>query len=137
MEMRKLAGDDLWTILDIITTLDVADEIMELFDPSAREATTKKVTKLKTKQAQQAELDRIGQAVLTAFVKKALANLRKIRNPLNDLLADLTGTTPDDIKALGITEYVTLVADFFKKPELADLVSSIAKLLSSRTAPSE
>ena len=137
MKMRKLAGDDLWTLLDIINALDITDEFVSIFDTGARAATTTKVAKLKTKKAQQAELEKIGASVMAGLVKKALANMKNIRKPLNELLADVTGSSTDEIKKLGIAEYVKLVTDFFKKPELKDLVVSIAGLLSGQTNVSE
>lgn len=137
MKMRKLAGDDLWTLLDIITLLDITDEAVSLVDPTTRSNAASKVVKLKTKKAQEEELNKIGKEVLVRFMKKVLSNLKTIRQPLNELLADLTGTTTEEIKALELKEYVTLVADFFKKPELADLVRSIAGLLSNQTATTE
>ena len=133
LEMRKLAGDDLWTLLDIINLLDVTDEFVAIFDKGSQQAMAAKVTKLKTKKAQEAELQSIGTKVMAGLVKKALSNMKAIREPLNALLADITGSDIKDIKGLGIAEYVGLVTDFFKKPELRDLASSIAGLLSGKT----
>ena len=117
MEMRELKGDDLFPLLEIIGKLDIKDEFVALFDsedgPDAED---------------EQAVEKRGMGIMANLLQAVLKNIGSVRKDLNALLADLCGVNPEEIKELGLTEYVTLLKDFFTKPELADFFKSIASL---------
>ncbi|MGL3114846.1 hypothetical protein [Enterococcus faecalis] len=141
--MRELKGDDLFTLLAIVGKLDVKDEFINLFEKNIESA--EKVVPLdhKSKEPTKAEQKKIDAAkekadkeatkrgieMGAAMLQKVMLNLKDIKSDINGLLAELTGASVQEISALGLKEYTTLLVDFFKKPELADFFSSIASLL--------
>ncbi|MCS9992356.1 hypothetical protein EFL69_04470 [Weissella confusa] len=118
IEMRELRGDDLFTMLNIVSKLGIKDEFVTLFDEAANEA-------------KEGQLDQniMGMKVMTSIVQAVLANLGTVKNELNGLLGDVAGMTAQEVSDLSFTDYTKLVMDFFKKPELTDFFKSIASLL--------
>ncbi|NSU27876.1 hypothetical protein HRG89_04530 [Enterococcus faecalis] len=143
LEMRELKGDDLFTLLTIVGKLDVKDEFINLFEKNIESAEKVEPFDHKTKEPTKAEQKKIDAAkekadkeatkrgieMGAAMLQKVMLNLKDIKSDINGLLAELTGASVQEISALGLKEYTTLLVDFFKKPELADFFSSIASLL--------
>lgn len=73
-----------------------------------------------TKGKEEAELEKLqkkyGLELLTILLKKAY----KAREPINQLLADLTDSTVDEIKNKPIKETVKLITELFKKEGFMD-----------------
>ena len=124
MEMRELRGDDIFTVMTILGKLELKDELVKAFESGVK--TDKKLTK--------AEIQARGIKVTAALVQQILRNIGVIREDINALLADLTGTSVDDIKALKISEYTKLIIDFTKKPELKEVFTSAVSLMTDETA---
>ena len=120
MELRELKGDDLFKILPLIGKLDVRDELVNSFEQGTD---GKKLT--------DEQLQARGMRIMATLIQKAITNLPKIHDDLNELLADVTGKSVDDIKALGMAEYTNLVIKLFKKPEFKEVFTSAVSLLKS------
>ncbi|TYU88926.1 hypothetical protein FZX01_05285 [Listeria monocytogenes] len=143
LEMRELKGDDLFTLLAIVGKLDIKDDFVEMFSKNVEanekiipmDHQDKKLTKAQQEKAVQAaskaekEAKIRGMEMAAAMLQKTLINLKMIKLDINELLADLTNTSAEEISNLGLKDYTTLLVNFFKKPELADFFSSIASLL--------
>lgn len=135
LEMRELKGDDLFALLALVGKLDIKDEFIEMFagdDESDIKQPADKKPKQLTKAEQEAadrRAEQRGLELVAKLVQKVLININVIKPEINKLLADLTGKTVKDIQNLGLKDYTTLIADFFKKPELKDFFSSIASLM--------
>lgn len=143
LEMRELRGDDLFTLLAIVGKLDVKDEFIKVFEKNVAESSKVVPLDHKEKEPTKAELAKIekakakaeseaqkrGMEMMAGMLQKVMVNLKTVKGEVNALLAELTGTTVEEIKELGLKDYTSLVVGFFKKPELADFFSSIATLL--------
>ncbi|EAD0738590.1 hypothetical protein DSO10_04515 [Listeria monocytogenes] len=143
LEMRELKGDDLFTLLAIVGKLDIKDDFVEMFsknveanekiipmdhqDKKLTKAQQEKVVQAASKAEKEAKIR--GMEMAAAMLQKTLLNLKMIKLDINELLADLTNTSTEEISNLGLKDYTTLLVTFFKKPELADFFSSIASLL--------
>ena len=115
LEMRELRGDDVFTLLEIFGKLDIQDEIVEAFNGvDTSEVTDKKV------------IAERGKALMTNLVSKLLKNVTVIKTELNSFLGELTGTSAEEVGALGIASYFGLIKDFAKKPELKEFFSSLS-----------
>ena len=115
LEMRELRGDDVFTLLEIFGKLDIQDEIVEAFNGvDTSEVTDKKV------------IAERGKALMTNLVSKLLKNVTVIKTELNSFLGELTGTSAEEVGALGIASYFGLIKDFAQKPELKDFFSSLS-----------
>jgi type IV secretory pathway VirB2 component (pilin) len=118
MKIRKLRGDDLFLLLPIIAKLDVKDELVSIMDKGS---SRKKGTAAETRQA--------GIEAMASIVQKALSNLGAIKDDLNELLANLTGSTAEKIAALSLSSYVGLVISLFKSDDIKEVFTSAATLL--------
>lgn len=143
IEMRELRGDDMFSLLAIVGKLDIKDDFVEIFEKNVEESSKvepmdhqeKKLTKKQqeaadkaTKEAEKA-IQRRGMEVMAGLLQKVMINIKHIKPEINELLADLTDMTIEDIKGLGLKDYTALVVGFFQKPELKDFFSSIASLM--------
>lgn len=142
LTMRELRGDDLFTLLTIITKLDIQDEFITLFESNDQLVSAEALEQLRKKhkdnqQALENELKQLmtqalekrGMVVMARLITKALSNIGKIKDDLNGFLSDLCRVEVKEIKELGLKEYTDLVVSFFKKPELKSFFTSIVSLM--------
>lgn len=125
MEMRELTGDDIFPVMAILGKLELKDELVKVFD-EGRTGSTTKMTK--------GDIESRGMKVMAALVQQVLRNSSVVREDINALLADLTGKTVGEIKALKLTEYTKLLVAFGKKPELKEVFTSAVSLMGVETA---
>lgn len=131
LEMRELRGDDLFTMLNIVTKLGIKDEFVKLFDGAVADAKAN----AENEDADNEDADNsinesvMGVKVVAALLQVVLGNLSVVKHELNSLLADLTGQTEQQIADLPFSDYTGLIMAFFKKPELTDFFHSIASFL--------
>lgn len=134
LEMRELKGDDLFALLSIVGKLDIKDEFVKMFETNAKATKVpedhqkKEPTKAELAK-QEAEADKRGMKVMANMLQLVMLNAGKIKDDMNALFANLTGSSKKEIETLGLKEYTSLIVNFFKKPELADFFSSITSLL--------
>ena len=119
MELRELRGDDLFEILPIIGKLDVKDDLIAAFEGQIA--------------GDEQDVEKVGVKVMANLVQKAAINLPLIRDDLNKLLADLSGTKVKEIQELSLVEYTKLVFALFKKPEIKEVFTSLGSLQSETT----
>lgn len=126
LEMRELRGDDLFTMLNIVTKLGIKDEFVKLFDGAVADAKANAENEDADKSINESVM---GVKVVAALLQVVLGNLSVVKHELNSLLADLTGQTEQQIADLPFSDYTGLIMAFFKKPELTDFFHSIASFL--------
>ncbi|MFP7331648.1 hypothetical protein [Bacillus subtilis] len=126
LEMRELRGDDLFTMLNIVTKLGIKDEFVKLFDGAVADAKANDENEDADKSINESVM---GVKVVAALLQVVLGNLSVVKHELNSLLADLTGQTEQQIADLPFSDYTGLIMAFFKKPELTDFFHSIASFL--------
>lgn len=136
--MRELNANDLFNVIEIINILNVTDLVTEfLKQRDAAKIKTQKATGLalvaseKEGSEQESLTDQIKDIqkdissnsfdLLGKAVKFVLANHKEIKVELNNLLADLTGKTPEEIGETNLVTYALLVKGFFLKPELREV----------------
>lgn len=124
MEMRELRGDDVFTVLTILGKLELKDELVKVFEDG--KTGSAKPTK--------AEIEARGMKVTAALVQQVLRNIGVVKEDINALLAELTGTSVDEIKQLKLMEYTKLIIDFTKKPDLKEVFTLAASLLTDKPA---
>jgi hypothetical protein len=115
MELRNLRGDDLFLILPILAKLIDKGELEAIFKAG------------ENKQGE--DPANLGASIISGLIQKALVNIKDIRGELNSLLSELTGESVKKIQTLGISEYTGLIIALFKKPELKEVFTSAALLL--------
>lgn len=126
LEMRELRGDDLFTMLNIVTKLGIKDEFVKLFDGAVADAKANAENEDADKSINESVM---GVKVVATLLQVVLGNLSVVKHELNSLLADLTGQTEQQIADLPFSDYTGLIMAFFKKPELTDFFHSIASFL--------
>ncbi|MCR8704184.1 hypothetical protein [Weissella cibaria] len=126
LEMRELRGDDLFTMLNIVTKLGIKDEFVKLFDGAVADAKANAENEDADNSINESVM---GVKVVAALLQVVLGNLSVVKHELNSLLADLTGQTEQQIADLPFSDYTGLIMAFFKKPELTDFFHSIASFL--------
>lgn len=143
LTMRELKGDDMFMLLSIIGKLDIKDEFIEMFEENVDNAEFKKPQDFKDrrpKQSEQEEIDKRsfelaketekqGMKLMANIMQKFLVKAKYLKSDLNEMLADLTCTSVEEISNLSLMEYSKLIMDFFKKEELKDFFTSIASLI--------
>lgn len=138
--MRELTGEDIFLVLDIANRLNLADMVLEFMEKrdeasikqqqalgfaeiASESEDVNKVKEMQEKIAKiQSDVSKNSFAYIGKAVKLVLNNLNTIRPALNDLLANLTGKTVDEIERTNIVTYTLLIKAFFSKPELKELL---------------
>lgn len=139
MEMRELRGDDLFTIMAILGKLEIKDDLVAAYTQN-KEATVlpgaklpKKPTKAEAaaeKARQEAEAEARGVKIMATIAQRVMLNIGLVKEDINSLLADLTGTSVAEITQLGMVPYTKLVIQLFKRPEFKEVFTSAVSLLS-------
>ena len=124
MEIRNLRGDDVFTVLSILGKLELKDELVKVFNEFSGE--DKKLT--------EAQIQKRGMNVMASLLQQVLRNIMVVKEDINSLLSDLTGKDIEEIKNLGAAEYTKLVIQLFKNPEIKEVFTSAASLMTDETA---
>lgn len=116
LTMRKLKGQDTFTILRLLSKLGVKDLVTEVFDSSKSND---------VKDLAESASERGGN--LIAVLAEALTEkLPEVQDDLNGFLADITETDLATIIDLDFEEYLDLIMDFFKKEELVGFIQRVS-----------
>jgi len=124
MEIRNLRGDDVFTVLSILGKLELKDELVKVFNEFSGE--DKKLT--------EAQIQKRGMNVMASLLQQVLRNIMVVKEDINSLLSDLTEKDIEEIKNLGAAEYTKLVIQLFKNPEIKEVFTSAASLMTDETA---
>lgn len=125
LEMRKLKGTDIFTVLRLLSKLGVKDLVLDMFNNT-------ELSKVKdTKDLAILQEDK-GLNFMAVIFETLTEKLPLIEDDLNQFLGDLTDNDAKDIAELEFGEYMQLVMDFFKKEELKAFFKQVS--LFSNTA---
>lgn len=128
LKMRQLRGDDVFTVIALLDKLELTEIVQEFLDGKLRDKVLKNA---KSKKAGAAESSpenlnvEVGLEVFSLIAKQGVKSIPKAKDDINAFLADLTETDVAAIEKLPIVEYISLIKDFFKHPDLKQLLSSL------------
>lgn len=145
LELRMLSGGEVFPVLEIVDKLGLLDQVEMIITDIQND--TKELQDVLVKELTDAgtPLEEITTDMLnddpraSALNQKVAVKIGKIvvrkiplaEKEINDLLGKLTNTSASEVKKLPISEYIRLVMDFFKKPELKDLFAQVSSLAKS------
>lgn len=116
MEMRKLSGTDLYSLINILSKVG-AKELVKIYFESVENA--------KVNNATEEDLNKYGEEFMTKIIEVFLCNLENAKDEINLLLAKLCGVTKSKIDELDLIEYGDLIIRFIKKDELLGFIKCI------------
>ena len=116
LEMRKLKGQDTFTILRLLSKLGVKDLVSEIFANSS------------TPEEAMEDVRERGSNLIAVLVEALTEKLPEVQDELNAFLADLTETDVATIMDLDFEEYIGLIIAFFKKEELVNFTKQLSSL---------
>ena len=116
LEMRKLKGQDTFTILRLLSKLGVKDLVSEIFANSS------------TAEEAMEDVRKKGSNLIAVLIEALTEKLPTIQDELNAFLADLTETDVATIMDLDFEEYIGLIIAFFKKEELVNFTKQLSSL---------
>lgn len=119
LQMRKLKGTDIFTVLRLLSKLGVKDLVLDMFGNTDL---------AKVKDATDVKLlaDGKGANLMAVLVETLTDKLPTIETELNQFLGELTGNDAKEIADLEFGEYMQLIMDFFKKEELKDFFQQLS-----------
>lgn len=116
LEMRKLKGQDTFTILRLLSKLGVKDLVSEIFANSS------------TAEEAMEDVRKKGSNLIAVLIEALTEKLPTIQDELNAFLADLTETDVATIMDLDFEDYIGLIIAFFKKEELVNFTKQLSSL---------
>jgi len=116
LEMRKLKGQDTFTILRLLSKLGVKDLVSEIFANSS------------TPEEAMEDVRERGSNLIAVLVEALTEKLPEVQDELNAFLADLTETDVATIMDLDFEDYIGLIIAFFKKEELVNFTKQLSSL---------
>ena len=96
MELRELKGKDVYQITKIINKLNIKEILESLFNSGDKGK----------------DVQELGMSIVTNALTIILENLNAVEADINQLLADLTSTTVEEIEELSFLDYTQLIEDF-------------------------
>ena len=139
-EMRELRGDDLFSLLNIVSKIGIQNELTSLFAENEQVISPETLKKLAKKHGENKKaleeevkallenaLEQRGMRVMGLVLSKLIGNLSAAKNEINTLLADLCDVEMKQIRELKLMDYTELVLGVFKKPELKDFFTLLAR----------
>lgn len=114
MEMRKLSGEDLFPLLNIMAKVGVKDLIKGFY--KQKSAAVKKVKEAKEK-GEEVDIEDVGINSMAEITELVLVNMGRAKTDINNLLANLCNVKRAEIEGLSMSEYVRLVMDFLSQEE--------------------
>ena len=116
LKMRKLKGQDTFTILRLLSKLGVKDLVSEVFANSS------------TAEEAMEDVRKKGSNLIAVLIEALTEKLPTIQDELNAFLADLTETDVATIMDLDFEDYIGLIITFFKKEELVNFTKQLSSL---------
>lgn len=111
LKLRELNGGDLEQLLSIFAKLDIIDELTAVFEGRTQSADI--------------DVEKEGIAIFAKLAKKAITNLKPIKYELDELLANLTGMTVEEINKVRLIDYLNGVKAIFKDGQITDFFGSM------------
>lgn len=106
LEMRGLNGQDTFLLLPIVAKLGISDAIKYV---------EKQRGKYADEELSQEEIDAVGAKLFAKVLEIMLADIDKVQNDINKLLANMCNTTQKEIKELDFAEYNMLIIKLFSQ----------------------
>ncbi|WP_208560638.1 hypothetical protein [Marinilactibacillus kalidii] len=126
LTLRELRGDDVFVVLELVNKLDLIDPVQSLLSGQKKQEI---LDSLKSNGEDKVENREVGFEILLEISKLAIKRIPKAKKDINVFLAELTGTTVEEIETLPLKRYVGLLKDFFKHPDLKELYKSLSELI--------
>lgn len=113
LELRELNGGDLEHLLTIFAKLDIIDELTDIFE------------RPENLSREEADVEKTGISIFAKLAKKAIANIKPIKKELDELLADLSGLTVEEINDVRLLDYLNGVKAIFEDGQITDFFGSM------------
>lgn len=161
IEVRELRGDDIFPLLDILSKIDITDEVVEMMQGSTlnlpsfpvldiniviKNENGDKLTKIEEKKYQEYNLEfetvlkersdlieERGKDNIAILLRKLLANIQIVKPEVNEFLGSMCGISGKDAGELSLPKYVSLIMKIFNSPEIMEVFSLAAQLNGNST----
>ena len=107
MELRQLKGKDIYQITKIINKLNIKEILESLFNSGDK------------------GIQDLGMSIVANALTVILENLNVVEDDINQLLADLTSTSVEEIEDLSFLDYTQLIEDFVMHEDFKDFFERI------------
>lgn len=129
LTLRKLKGQDAFTILRLLSKLGVKDLVLEIYgDKNVEVSTSDDVKDL---------VNSRGANLIGVLIEALTEKLPDMQDDLNAFLADLTETDVATIMDLDFEDYMDLILAFFKKEELKSFFQRVSSFSSTGNTSSK
>lgn len=109
--LRRLNGDDLWPVLDIMGKV-LPDDLAPVF------------TEIATGEKNVAE---VGGVVVFRLVSTIIKDIKKVKNEVYDFLTSVSGLTKDEINALGLLAVPKMIWEIYNAEKNVDFFGDASK----------
>lgn len=109
--LRRLDGDDLWPVLDIVGKV-VPDDLAPVF------------TEIATGEKSAAE---VGSVVVFRLVSAIVKDIKKVKTEVYDFLTSVSGLTKDEINALGLMAVPKMIWEIYNAEKNVDFFGDASK----------
>ena len=109
--LRKLNGEDLWAVLDIVGKV-LPDDLAAVF---ADIATGEKT------------VNEVGGVVVFRLVSAIIKDVKKVKNEVYDFLTSVSGLTKEEINALGLMAVPKMIWDIYNAEKNVDFFEDASK----------
>ena len=116
MEMRKLTGEDLFPLMNILAKVGVKEALMKFFKQRSEAA---------KKDKEEVNVEEIGMEAIAEITEIIFMNMERAKQEINVLLADLCEVKREDIEKLPMSDYVAMVMDFLSQQEFRASMNAI------------
>jgi hypothetical protein len=133
-KLRPLEGGDIWTLLDIVSKLDIKEEVIEIIERNTaaiqapimqlKDHQKKKPTKV-AREIEEAiaiterqETYKRGIKAVITLIFKGMSNSSKVKDEVNALLGDLAGLTAEKTAKLPLKDYISLITQLVQSEDI-------------------
>ena len=128
--LRKLCADDIFPMARIIVKIGF-EEFKDIFQQDNIKNILKKVTERETAEGNDNSdiATSVGVQVMFSVGQIVLTNLTSCRDDIYNFLSGVSGMEQKDIAALDLEVFAEMIIDVFQKPEFANFIKVVSKLL--------
>ena len=124
-KFRRLEASDVFLMSKIIGKIGIK-EFKNCFDGEGIESLIGSAKK--GKKANDSSIVSVGVAVATEIAGVIFSHLPNCESDIYQMLANVSGMTPDQVKKLDFITFTEMVIDFIKKEEFGDFIKVVSKL---------
>lgn len=161
IEVRELRGDDIFPLLDILSKIDITDEVVEMMQGSTlnlpslpildiniviKNENGDKLSKVEEKKFQEFNLEyknvlkersdlieERGKENIAILLRKLLANIQIVKPEVNEFLGSMCNISGKEAGQLSLPKYINLIMSVFNSPEIMEVFSLAAQLNENST----